>query len=106
VSGVLMVWTNPQAGREDEFYDWYQNVHFPEVLAVPGFVGATRYVTAGTPGTHQHLAVYEVDGDVEAASADLFGRIGAGEFHMSDAGEPGRGPVQMWTAAAERVTPA
>ena len=41
--GVMVVQTGCEPGREDEYNDWYSNTHIPEVLAVPGFVGARRF---------------------------------------------------------------
>ena len=32
--------TNATEGRDDEFNDWYDNRHLPDVLAVEGFVAA------------------------------------------------------------------
>jgi len=43
---VQVVFSNPVEGKEDEFNEWYDNVHVPELLAVPGMVSATRYAPA------------------------------------------------------------
>jgi hypothetical protein len=59
--GIIVVRTRPvDPAREDEFNDWYTNVHIPEILTTPGFVAARRY---RTPGTSDYLAVYEIEGD-------------------------------------------
>lgn len=42
-----------------EWHQWYDNVHVPELLSVPGFVKASRYEARAEPGVF--LAVYEVD---------------------------------------------
>jgi len=34
--------------REDEFNDWYDNIHVPETCSVPAFVYARRYKVPGT----------------------------------------------------------
>ena len=39
----LIVLTNPVDGREDEYNDWYTNVHLDDVLKIPGVVGAQRF---------------------------------------------------------------
>ena len=39
----LIVLTNPVDGREDEYNDWYTNVHLDDVLKVPGVVAAQRF---------------------------------------------------------------
>jgi hypothetical protein len=42
-----------------DFNRWYNEVHLPEVLACPGYIGATRYeCIAGEP---QFLAVYDLE---------------------------------------------
>jgi hypothetical protein len=41
--GVLAIWNDVRSGREAEFDFWYNNEHFPERLAVPGFRIGRRY---------------------------------------------------------------
>jgi len=53
--------------REDEFNDWYDNIHVPEICSVPGFVSARRYKVPGTEaeggGVPAYLAIYEIEAD-------------------------------------------
>jgi hypothetical protein len=51
--------------REQEFNDWYSNVHLPDMLAVPGMISATRWMSASSrPGEHRrYLAMYEMETD-------------------------------------------
>jgi len=70
----LVALTTPHPGREEEFHDWYQNVHLPEVLSLPGGVSAQRYqLVAKLMGadTNQWLAIYDFEcenpGDVLVA---------------------------------------
>ena len=64
---VLIVMSDAAEGRDDEYNDWYDRVHLADVLAVPGFVAARRYVAE--PSVHgelpaqRYLAVYEMEGD-------------------------------------------
>ena len=67
---VMVVLTNPAEGREDEYNEWYARVHFPEVTALPGFVGASRYrladaqLMAGSDSPpHRYLALDEIEAD-------------------------------------------
>jgi hypothetical protein len=63
---VLMVYTNPTEGKEDEFNQWYNDIHLGEVLQVPGIVSAQRFKVADVmPGVsdHQYLALYNLDTD-------------------------------------------
>ena len=71
--------------REDEYNDWYDNVHLGELLAVPGTVSARRYRRAApqmTPqpeGGHRYITVVERDvEDVPAAIADMKSRTSQG----------------------------
>jgi hypothetical protein len=41
--GVLAVWNDVAAGKEDEFDDWYLREHLLERLSVPGFLRARRW---------------------------------------------------------------
>lgn len=42
LSGVSIILANFVAGREAEYHQWYNEVHGPEVTAVPGHVGMKR----------------------------------------------------------------
>jgi hypothetical protein len=66
--GVFMVFTNPASEADDAAFNrWYQDIHLPEVTAVPGFTAATRYVGADVNAPNdpwvveqRYLAVYEL----------------------------------------------
>ncbi|WP_370617738.1 hypothetical protein [Mumia sp. Pv 4-285] len=73
----MVVRTNPVDGRENEFNTWYSDQHVPEILSVPGFVGARRYVALDEPAAgsgdsdFRYLAIYEIEGPVPEALAAL-----------------------------------
>jgi len=96
---VLLVMTNCAEGEDAEFNRWYDEVHLPEVLSVPGFVGATRYriddvqMPWEPPGTHRYLAIYEIDADEPQAALDEFNRR-ARDFQFSPTLIQGRGAVR------------
>jgi hypothetical protein len=51
--------------REQEFNDWYDNVHIPDMLEAPGMLRATRW-TSASPKPEQrrkYLALYELETD-------------------------------------------
>lgn len=107
---VYVVHSNPVEGREDEYNDWYNNQHIPDVLAVPGFVAAQRFKVDDIPrnasAPHRYLALYEIEGDSSAALAAL-GEAVAGGMHMSDAMDrsPEKGTkAYLYTPVADRVT--
>ena len=62
----MIALTRPVEGREDEYNDWYQNVHLPEICAVPGVVGAQRYKLAAPLmgfDSRPYLAIYDIESD-------------------------------------------
>jgi len=61
-NGIFLVYTDVDPHVEDEFNAWYNTEHLPELLSLPGFLDAARYVAY--KGTPKYLAVYEL------ASAD------------------------------------
>jgi hypothetical protein len=67
--GVLIVESRPASPEEAAAYhDWYDNKHVPEILQLEGFVSARRLEPVGGD---VFIAIYEIDGDVEAARAAL-----------------------------------
>ncbi len=71
---LYIVRSNPVPGREAEYDDWYTRRHLPEILAVPGFASAQRFVLSPVardprmpPSRYSHLAIYEISGDPEQA---------------------------------------
>ena len=77
---VFMPFTESASEEEDEeFNRWYQEVHLPEVLGVPGFSAASRYKETGInmtgrpwPIRFPYLAVYELaDGSKDAFDAAM-----------------------------------
>ena len=58
-TGLLMVWADVPADKEDDFNRWYNEEHMAERLSVPGFLDAARYeaVKSGP----KHLACYELE---------------------------------------------
>ncbi len=62
---VLVVGLNcPDASREGEFNDWYNNIHLPDVLETKGFVRATRWEHIGPKKEDaKFLALYSIEAD-------------------------------------------
>ena len=88
---LLLVFSNPSdPSREDEYNEWYDNTHVPDVLKVPGFVSGRRYALGPTqlvPGGERHgyLAVYEIDADDPAEAVRTLRRRLGNEIPLSDA---------------------
>lgn len=84
----FIVLTNPVAGREDEYNDWYSRIHLKDVLDVPGFVSAQRFVLsdASPASAFKYLAIYEVlSEDVRSTFEEMYRRAGTAAMFVSDA---------------------
>jgi hypothetical protein len=79
---------------EAEWNRWYDEVHVPELLSVPGFHSATRFQERGAP--RRYLALYEVDGP-EVFETERYREIsGWGEWAPH---------IVEWTRALYRYEP-
>ena len=58
-TGLLMVWADIPPGKEEEFNRWYNEEHIGDLLAIPGFLNAARYVAVS--GGPKYLACYELE---------------------------------------------
>ena len=83
MSHIFLVLAKPSSpDRVDEFNQWYDQVHLPEVCSVDGIVGATRLAPEkdGDP----FATMYELEGDPHAAVAGIYAKAAEGGFNMSD----------------------
>jgi hypothetical protein len=85
---LLLAWTSPVPGRADEYAEWLDSVHIPEVrAAVPAIQRSTRYRLTEPPesgGTPRFLVVHELGtDDVSTASAELDEALREGRIGMS-----------------------
>jgi hypothetical protein len=55
----LALWNDVLAEREAEYDRWHTFQHVPERVAVPGFLGARRYVNRAR-SVHRHFTLYEL----------------------------------------------
>jgi hypothetical protein len=77
---ILTVATTPLPGREDEYNRWYDGIHLAQVLSLPGFVSAERFVVEdglATPA-RRYLAVYDIESDDIQATMTAFRQFSAG----------------------------
>lgn len=85
----FVVMSNPTEGRDEEYNDWYQNIHLPELLKLDGIVSAQRFQQARNlreGDSYRYLAIYEIEtDDVDAVIATLVQTAEAGGLNMSDA---------------------
>ena len=103
----LVVLSSPVAGKDGEFHDWYQNHHLPEIVALPGGVGAQRYkLVARLIGadTNQYLAIYDIECDDPRAFLGAMGKAAAdGTFTQTDANDMGVVYTALFEEMGERV---
>jgi hypothetical protein len=90
---ALIVLTEPVAGREDEYHDWYNDQHLGDILAIEGFDAAQRFEFVETPlsqgAPHPFFAVYEVDAEsIEIAEQRLLEALATAP--RTDATSPNR----------------
>jgi len=88
---VFVVHSNPVAGREQEYNDWYAQRHLQELLACPGIVAARRLVLAeqqvrDVAQPFQYLALYEIETeDLQGFIDELLARATSGRIARSSA---------------------
>ena len=58
-TGLMIVWADIPAEKEDDFNRWYNEEHLAELLSVPGVLSAARY--EATSSGPKHMAVYELE---------------------------------------------
>jgi hypothetical protein len=107
---TFVVMSNPTTpGQEAEYNDWYNKIHIPDVLNVPGFVAAQRFKLAETQfadgkPAHRYLALYEIETDDIASSfKELQKRVGTDDMFMSPAIDMKGLSAATFTPVAERV---
>lgn len=87
---VILTVSHP--GMEEEFQRWYDEVHVPDVLKVPGVVSCTRYqpvlqlVRELQVPQWNSVAIYTIEAeDPEAVITAIKARAGTPEMAISDA---------------------
>jgi len=84
---VFMALTDALEGREDDFNDWYNTEHVPDVVFVEPFLSGRRFKLVGGVGPRRwgYLSMYRLIGDVPAAHQSLTDNHDAGNGTMTDA---------------------
>jgi hypothetical protein len=85
--GKMLVFTNAVEGRDDEYNEWYNDVHLKEVVATDPFKSARRFRISQVQGLpqqpdHRYLAIYEYEGPSQAALDSLL--AASPSYRMSD----------------------
>jgi hypothetical protein len=100
---VMIVFTECQPGEDEEFNAWYDGTHVPDVLKLDGFTAVQRFRRTPTEQEedHTYLAVWEIDGDVEAARRAL--ATGPPRY-LSPAYDGSRTSIRFYGAITNRIT--
>jgi len=104
---VFMVFANAVEGKDDEFNDWYNNVHLGEVLQVPGFASGQRFEMSGapTPGAdHKYLAMYELETDDAQATLAELNKAVTSWMKMSDTMNGATANVKLFAPTTDKMT--
>ncbi len=58
-------------GEDDAYNRWYEDVHIPEVLSLPGYLSCQRYLVIDSAASRtRYLAAYEVECDDPLATME------------------------------------
>lgn len=87
----FLVFSNPVAGTEDEYNRWYNELHQKDVVSIPGFMTAQRFVISEvqlreSKPLPKYLVIYKiVTDDLAAVYAEVSRRLQTGITKMSPA---------------------
>jgi hypothetical protein len=81
----LIALSNAKDGREAEFNDWYDKVHLPDMLKVPGVISGERFLNV-FPAAHKFVAIFYIETEsLEALAGEIQARAGTDQMVVSDA---------------------
>ena len=92
----LVAFSNSAEGRDDDYNTWYDQQHLPDLLTIPGFVSAERFLCADE-GPQRYLAIYEIEtDDFPGLLAEFQRRAGTDLMPISDALDFATTHVGFW----------
>jgi hypothetical protein len=96
----MVALSNAAEGRDEEFNEWYDKVHIPDVLTVEGVLSATRYEVEGDdPAAPQrYMTVYELDRVGADVMGDIVAGMTSGAFAASDSIDASTASLSFWRA--------
>jgi hypothetical protein len=115
---LLLVFTNPAEGREDEFHKWYDEVHIPDVLRVPGVESAQRHMISpieteeieGAPNppppAHRFMVAYVLSRNGNDVMQEFSARVTSGEMPLSDVMDFATIALSVWKPMGDPVVAA
>jgi hypothetical protein len=110
---IMTVRSNPVAGREDEYNQWYDQFHVRELVQTPTLVAGQRYKLAPIempdyPGyqkaKHRYMVVYEIETDsLEQTKQILWSPQNVGRIKQSTAFDSSNVDCQIYVPIGPRV---
>lgn len=110
---LQVVFSNPAQGKEAEFNEWYDTVHIPQLLEVPGMLSAKRFalrdsdlyrIPGGHAPEHGYMCIYELDGDINAIMKEIRARVADGRVVMSDCLDMTSSRISFWNQQGDEFT--
>lgn len=87
---LLVVLANAAPGTDEELSRWYEEVHIPDLLTVPGVVSAKRFrltenqMRGVKTRPYEYMVLYQLESDdPKAVVDDIASRLRAGQFAVS-----------------------
>jgi hypothetical protein len=74
-TAALAMWWDMAPGTRAEFEHWHTHEHFPERLALPGFLRASRWADAN--GGDGFFVMYELESHASLSSPEYLSRLNA-----------------------------
>lgn len=106
----FLVFNSPLPGKEDEYNKWYNEQHAPDVVSVPGFVSAQRFILSDvqmgriTVKKPDYLVMYTiVTNDLPAVVAEVKRRLKNGQTRVSNTLDPKSGQMYLYRAFRPEV---
>ena len=111
---IMLAFSNPVPGREDEYNAWYDEFHVPEMLMTPGLVAAQRYRVAPIeppnypgyqPMAYKYLNLMEMETDDLVKTKEiLWSPANVGRIRKSDAFDSSKVVCKIYEPFRPRVT--
>lgn len=104
-NNLMLVFSNPVAGQDQAYNNWYDNVHLADVLDVPGVTAAKRYDLVEMPSldsqpapapAHRYLAIYELDGEPADVLTELMVRTQSGSMLIDESFDQTSVALAVW----------
>jgi antibiotic biosynthesis monooxygenase (ABM) superfamily enzyme len=68
---IVQVGVDVDPGKEDEWNEWYNNVHLPAIVDCPGYYSGRRYLRVAGDQGPKYATLYEVENE-HVMESDLF----------------------------------